>query len=214
MNNLTDITIVLDRSGSMESIKSATIEGFNSFLKDQKEDDLKSLVSFVQFDDEYETVYKGKNIKDTQYLNLDSFHPRGLTALLDAIGKTIKSTKKRIKQLPKKKQPENIIIAIITDGLENASKNYSRTDIFNKIKKREEKDGWKFIFIAANQDAIHEAQKIGISESSALSFSADEYGMRDAMDSFSKEMYEMKRREEKSFLFDDEDRKKQKRELL
>ncbi len=211
MKNLTDITIILDRSGSMEGIKSATIEGFNSFLKDQKNDELKSVVSFLQFDDEYETVYSGKNIDEVQYINIASFQPRGLTALLDAIGKTIDATKKRIKKLPKKEGPENVLIAIITDGMENASKQYSRSEIFRKIRKREEKDGWKFVFIAANQDAIYEASKFGIREERALRFSADEGGMNDAMDSLSKKMYHMKRDQNKNFLFDEDDRKKQER---
>ena len=211
MKNLTDITIILDRSGSMESIKSATIEGFNSFLKDQKGDELKSLVSFVQFDDVYEIVYEGKDMDKVQYLNLDAFQPRGLTALLDAIGTTINATKKRIKQIPKKERPENVLVAIITDGMENASTKYTRSEIFKKIRKREEKNGWKFIFIAANQDAIYEASKFGIKREQALQFSADKDGMKDAMYSLSKKMYDMKREQNKSFLFDEEDRKKQER---
>lgn len=211
MKNSTDITIILDRSGSMGSIKSATIEGVNSFLNDQKKDELKSVVSFMQFDDIYETVYVGKNIDKVQYLNDTSFQPRGLTALLDAIGKSISATKKRIKQLPKKKRPDNVIVAIITDGMENASKQYSRTQIFNKIRKREEKNDWKFIFIAANQDAILEAQKFGIKREQALQFSADDNGVKEAISSFSQKMYQMKRRVNKSFLFDEDDRKKQER---
>jgi Mg-chelatase subunit ChlD len=211
MKNLTDITILLDRSGSMGAIKTATIEAVNSFLNDQKKDELKSLVSLIQFDDIYETVYTGENIDDVQYLSTESFQPRGLTALLDAIGISIVKIKKRIKQLPKKERPENVIVAIITDGMENASKKYSRTQIFNKIRKREEKNGWKFIFIAANQDAILEAGKFGIKSEQALQFSADDDGMKDAISSFSKEMYQMKRRGNKSFLFDEGDRKKQER---
>jgi Mg-chelatase subunit ChlD len=211
MRNLTDITIILDRSGSMGAIKTATIEAVNSFLNDQKKDELKSLVSLMQFDDIYETVYVVENIDKVQYLSTESFQPRGLTALLDAIGTSISIIKKRIKQLPKKERPENVIVAIITDGMENASKKYSRTQIFNQIRKREEKDGWKFIFIAANQDAIIEARKFGIKSEQALQFSADHDGMKDAISSFSKEMYQMKRRENKSFLFDEGDRKKQER---
>jgi uncharacterized protein YegL len=211
MKNLTDITLVLDRSGSMDSIKIATIEGVNSFLSDQKRDEFKSVVSFVQFDDVYETVYVGKSIDKIQYLNEMSFQPRGLTALLDAIGKTIYTTKKRINQLPKKERPDNVIIVIITDGMENASKEYSRNQIFNKIRRREEKNNWKFIFIAANQDAILEAQKFGIKRDQALQFSADNKGVKEAIGSFSREMYQMKRRENKSFLFDEGERKKQNR---
>lgn len=212
MKNLTDITIILDRSGSMESIKSATIEGFNSFLKDQKNDELQSLVSFVQFDDVYETVYEGKKINEVQYLNLASFQPRGLTALLDAIGTGINATKKRIQQLPKKERPENVLVAIITDGMENASTKHTRTDIFKKIRKREEKNGWKFVFIGANQDAIYEASKFGIKREQALQFSADKQGMKDVMDSLSEKIYNMKRHQFKNFLFDEEDRKRQERQ--
>lgn len=211
MENLTDITIILDRSGSMGSIKDATIEGFNTFLKDQKKDEYKSRVSFVQFDDVYEAVYEGKNIDEVQYLNCDSFQPRGLTALLDAVGTSIQTAKKRIKKLSKKERPEHVIFAIITDGMENASTKYTRTEIFDKIRKREEKDGWKFVFIGANQDAISEASKFGIKREQALEFSADSIGVKNAMTSLSMKMYNMKRNSSKRFLFDEEDRKKQER---
>ena len=98
MKNLTDITIILDRSGSMGAIKTATIEAVNSFLNDQKKDELKSLVSLMQFDDIYETVYEGENIDKVQYLNIESFQPRGLTALLDAIG-TSNYQKKNVQKM-------------------------------------------------------------------------------------------------------------------
>lgn len=119
-------------------------------------------MSFVQFDDVYEAIYEGKNIDEVQYLNCDSFQPRGLTALLDAVGTSIQTAKKRIKKLSKKERPEHVIFAIITDGMENASTKYTRTEIFDKIRKIEKKDGWKFVFIGANQDAISEASKFGI----------------------------------------------------
>ena len=101
MKKLTDITIILDRSGSMDTIKNATIEGFNSFIKKQKKGDFHTNLTFVQFDDEYEKVYEQKDIKTVEYLNSKTYNPRGTTALLDAIGLTINSTKKRIKNLEK-----------------------------------------------------------------------------------------------------------------
>jgi uncharacterized protein YegL len=211
MKNLTDITIILDRSGSMDIIKSATIEGFNSFLKDQKADEHKSIVSLVQFDDCYDILYEGKSIDRVNYLNHQTFEPRGCTALLDAIGKTIQNTKKRLKNTSKKKKPTNVLIAIITDGEENASTHFTRKEIFKIILKREEKNGWKFVFIAANQDAILEAKKIGIHRNSALSFSADEIGMKDVMYSLSKNISNMKIAEDHLFKFTDEDREKQER---
>ena len=211
MRKTTDITIILDRSGSMETIKSATIEGFNSFLRDQKKNELQSFITFVQFDDCYEMVYEEKNIENVQYLNRETFVPRGLTALLDAIGTTISSTKKRIKLLPKSKRPEDILIAIITDGMENASRKYTQDEIFRKIKSLEEEHGWKFVFIAANQDAIHEGLKYGIPKERALSFISNGDGMKEAMQSFSRAFYEMKNKKNKMFEFIEEDREKQKR---
>ena len=211
MRNFTDITIILDRSGSMGTIKSATIEGFNSFLKDQREDALKSNLTFIQFDDYYETVYEAKPIDCVHYLNHDTFQPRGMTALLDAIGTTINTTKKRIHQLPKSKRPKNVLIAIITDGMENASSKFNRPEIFKMIRKREEENGWKFVFIAANQDAIYEASKFGIHSDCSLSFSADEGGMKDAMHSLSENISHMKKCESNEFQFSEEDREKQER---
>lgn len=195
----------------METIKSATIEGFNSFLRDQKEDELTSTLTFVQFDDQYETVYEDKSIELADYLNHKIFEPRGMTALLDAIGTTIDATKKRIGKLPKNEHPKHILIAIITDAMENASSKYNRTEIFKLIRKREEKNGWKFVFIAANQDAIYEASKFGIQKDRALNFSADEGGMKNAMHSLSKNLYDMKRSITDEFLFSEEDREKQER---
>jgi uncharacterized protein YegL len=211
MKNFTDITIILDRSGSMEVIKSATIEGFNSFLKDQKNDEHNSKLTLIQFDDIYETVYEGQEIKRAAYLNRKTFEPRGMTALLDAIGTTIDSTKKRIKKTFKNERPKNVLIAIITDGEENASSKYNRNEIFKKIRKREEKNGWKFVFIAANQDAISEARKYGIRKKCALSFSADNEGMKDVMFSLSSNISEMNCSETTDFEFSEEDREKQER---
>ena len=209
MKTQKDITIILDRSGSMESIKSATIEGFNSFLRDQKVDEVTSAISLMQFDDSFETVYEEIDAKFVKELNNNSFVPRGTTALLDAIGRTIKLTKNRIKLKKQSNQPEHIVIAIITDGGENSSTKFTREKVFQQIRKREEKDNWTFVFIAANQDAIYEASKYGINANRALTFSADRKGVQSAFSSFSKRVYCMS--EPDGFTFDMNDRKDQER---
>ena len=210
MKKLTDITIILDRSGSMFTIKSATIEGFNSFINKQQKGDFDANLTFVQFDNEYEKVYEQKEIKKVKYLNHETYIPRGTTALLDAIGITINSTKKRIDTLGKSKKPTNVIIAIITDGYENASVEYSYKAISKMIHKREKKDNWNFIFLAANQDAIKEGGRFGIHSERALTFKNNREGVENAFKSMSKICYSLSDDSTSEIKFSDKDRMKQK----
>lgn len=209
MKKLTDITIILDRSGSMKIIKSATIESFNSFIQSQQADSVPTRLTLVQFDDVYETIYENQDIHQIHYLNHETYQPRGLTALLDAIGTTIENTKKRIKKATEK--PDLVVMVIITDGRENASTKFDRNEIFKKIRKREDKNQWKFVFLAANQDAIAEGRKFGINANQSLTFSYDQEGVRDAMNSVSKKISIVKYSIDSDFSFDEEDRKKQER---
>jgi len=210
MKTFTDITIILDRSGSMQSIKEATITAFNYFIKEQKKDGLPTNLSFIQFDDQYEKNYTEKDIHLAKELNAQTFEPRGMTALLDAIGTTIKSTKKRIKN--SEQTSDKVIIAIITDGYENASTKYTREKIFKMIRKQEEKNNWKFIFLAANQDAIEEGAKFGIHHDRAMTYHADDKGISNAFISFSNKLSNFKHSASLDLRFDEEDRKKQQRD--
>ena len=179
MKNYTDITILLDRSGSMESIKEATIKAFNSFLLEQKQAETKATLSLIQFDDRYEVLYTEENIKNAKKLNKKNFEPRGMTALYDAIGTMINQTKTRLKQ--EQYKPKKVLVVILTDGLENASREFSHTQIAKKIRTLENKHHWHFIFLAANQDAVLEGAKFGIQENKALTFKADEEGVAEVM---------------------------------
>ena len=210
MKKLTDITIILDRSGSMFTIKSATIEGFNSFINKQQKGDFDANLTFVQFDNEYEKVYEQKEIKKVKYLNHETYIPRGTTALLDAIGITINSTKKRIDTIGKSKKPTNVIIAIITDGYENASVEYSYKAISKMIHKREKKDNWNFIFLAANQDAIKEGGRFGIHSDKALTFKNNREGVENAFKSMSKICYSLSDDSTSEIKFSNKERMKQK----
>jgi len=208
MKKTVDIAVVLDRSGSMESIKNETINGFNKFVKAQKETGINAKLTLAQFDTEYELVYHQLHIKEVPKMTKETFAPRGATALLDAIGKTIKSTRKYQKQNDETEY--KTIFVIITDGEENASVDYTREDIFKKITKMQKKHQWEFVFLAANQDAISTASHFGISAKKAIRYAADSLGTADVFESVSKNvMYSLQ--EKRPISFSDEDRKRQER---
>lgn len=150
----TEIVMVLDRSGSMQSCREATVAGFNEFIRDQKALPGEANVTLAQFDDEYEVIHDAIALREFPELNSDSFVPRGTTALLDAIGKTINTTSARCRH-------DKVVFVIITDGGENASKEYKRQNVMEMIQHREA-GGWKFVFLGAGKDAIEEAKALGI----------------------------------------------------
>jgi hypothetical protein len=172
---LTDITIILDRSGSMGTIKNATIEAFNKFLREQKEVPGKANVTLVQFDDQYQVDYEGWDIKNACFLTQNSYVPRGMTALLDAIGRTITSTEKRVL----KTNPAKIVFVIQTDGYENASKEFSQSRINEMISHLRNAHNWEFVFLGASQDAIQVATSYGILSSNAVYYMHSDEGIND-----------------------------------
>ncbi len=206
-----DITFILDRSGSMEAIRNTTIEGFNHFLNEQQEGIPEARMTLIQFDHEYEILYQGRKIRKITPLNRDTFVPRGTTALLDAIGRGIRETRARHKAVKKKDRPGKVLFVILTDGLENASHEHSRKQIFEMIRKKEEKRGWQFIFLGANQDAIHEAASLGIDAGKALHFASTGQGTIHAFRSMSRNMKEALL-EDKDFFFKEKDREEQEEE--
>ena len=175
----TDITVVLDRSGSMQSIREDTIGGLNAFFADQKKEKGTCLVTLTQFDNEYETIFEGVELEHVADLTKETFVPRGGTALLDAMGRTINATKARIDDLDEDKRPEKVIFIIITDGHENASREFTdRKQIFDLVTERTEKDDWHFIYLGANQDAIAVGCSLGVPISSSISYDASAGGTR------------------------------------
>lgn len=151
----------------------AAVAGFNDFLREQQSVDGLARISLVLFDDQYEVPIDSLPVGEVCAIDTQTYRPRGTTALLDAIGKTIKSFRNRIKDLPKKSQPDQVVFAIFTDGLENASRKYSWQDIASKIQKRQENDGWEFLFLAAGQDAIATAAQMNIHAHNAASVRDD-----------------------------------------
>ena len=208
-SNYTDISIVLDRSGSMNCIRSATIENFNKFLTDQKNLPNKATITLIQFDDKYESNYEGMDLQNAYLLTNETYVPRGMTALLDAIGKTIISTGNRLKNMNEMDRPGKIVFVILTDGLENASTEFSVTRIKEMIEHQQNMYKWEFVFLGANQDAILTAKIYGINTNNAYTFDATIEGSQIAVGSLSVNMINYRSGHVATMAFSEEDRKKQ-----
>ena len=179
-DNFTRIAIVLDRSGSMESCKESTVAGFNEFIRTQREIPGEATVKLVQFDDQYETVFD-KPLKECPELTQNTFVPRGSTALLDAQGRTIVELGQELAALPEQERPSKVIVVTLTDGLENASKQYNLDKIGEMIREQRDKYNWDFVFLGANQDAIATAAAMSIPLPSAMSYSTSKAGVAATM---------------------------------
>ncbi len=177
-NDLTEITIVLDRSGSMSNVVADTVGGYNTFIETQRKANIgECRVSLAQFDDLYEIVYMGIPVEKVGPL---TFMPRGSTALLDAIGKTIAATGERYAKMPEAERPGKVLFVIITDGGENASKEYNRTKINEMIRVQRDSFSWDFIFLGANQDAIATGADLGLGMSKTMTYASNAQGTSDA----------------------------------
>ena len=207
-----DITLVLDRSGSMEAVRNDTIGGFNAFLKDQQSAGVgEATVSLIQFDDIIESVYRAIPLADARPLTVQTFVPRGSTALLDAVGQTIEETGARLAGLPEAERPDKVIFVIVTDGQENASRKYSMAQIGEMISHQRDSYQWEFVFLGANQDAIATAAHIGVPQAAALTYAHDGLGVMDAMETVSENVRAMRSKAQPGFAIKDADRAKQKR---
>ena len=169
-----ELVFILDRSGSMGGLESDTIGGYNSMLSKQKKEKTgKVSVTTVLFDDQYELLYNQVPIEKVSPMTEEEYYVRGSTALLDAIGKTVMQVKAN---QDKKEIKDKVLFVIITDGMENASREYRADQIKKLIEERKEKDNWEFLFLGANIDAIGAAKDIGIDSSRAVRFKSDKKG--------------------------------------
>jgi len=175
-----EIVCVIDRSGSMASISQDAIGGFNTFLAEQKKVPGEATLTYVQFDTDYEVVHENKPLNDVPDIDSKTYVPRGATALLDAIGKTIESVGKRLSGLAESLRPDKVIFVILTDGEENSSHEYSKAKIKEMITHQKDVYQWGFIFLAANQDAFAEGVKLGIDIKDTSNFAATGKGVRQA----------------------------------
>ncbi|PKM57651.1 MAG: hypothetical protein CVU98_04995 [Firmicutes bacterium HGW-Firmicutes-3] len=173
---LTELVFVLDRSGSMGGLESDTIGGFNSVLTKQKAEAGEANITTVLFDDKYELLHDRFNLHKIKPITEKEYYVRGTTALLDAIGKTIHKMGNIQKYAAEDERAEKVMFVIITDGMENASVEYSYDQIKKMIKRQKKKYGWEFIFLGANIDAMETAGRFGIDKDRAANYHADSEG--------------------------------------
>lgn len=173
--NKTEVILLLDRSGSMNTCQSDMEGGINTFIEDQKKEKGECYVSLINFDDEYDIIFENTEISKVGEIKI---YPRGLTALLDALGKTINSVGERLKKTNESERPDKVIFVVITDGLENDSKEFKRSKINEMIKHQEEKYSWEFIYLGANQDAISESKSMGFNFGSTMTYDTSDAGIK------------------------------------
>ena len=172
-----EVVFILDRSGSMSGLEADTIGGVNSTLKKQKEDPEGVLWSTVLFDDKHEVIHDRVPVAEVPELTEKEYWVRGCTALLDAIGRAIHHIKNVHKYARPEDVPEKTLFVITTDGMENASREYTYDKVKQMIKKETEKYGWEFLFLGANMDAVSVAGRMGIRPERSATFINDSVGI-------------------------------------
>jgi hypothetical protein len=176
--NLTEIAYILDRSGSMQPMQEPAVAAFNAFVKAQLDVPGDARLTLIQFDDAYEVPIAACPVQDVPQLTAATYTCRGSTALLDAIGRTVKDIDRRLNALSDTKKPGKVILAIFTDGEENASHEYTPKHISDLIRLYRDEKGWEFLFLAANQDAIASAGAMYMSAESSANVSFNEKGIK------------------------------------
>lgn len=166
-----DLVFLIDRSGSMYGSEKDTIGGFNSFIKKEKAKDYNVFVTTILFDNEYEVLYKRKAIDEVSELTSNEYFVRGSTALLDAIGRTITTLDKEVNN--------KVLFVIMTDGMENSSVEFSKS----QIRKMIDSHDWEFLFIGADIDSYAEAARIGIRKSRTANYAKSNEGIERLYDS-------------------------------
>lgn len=173
---LTEIVMILDRSGSMSGLESDTIGGFNAMIKKQREEEGEAIVSTVLFDHERKVIHDRIDIDDVPEMTTKEYYVGGSTALIDAIGCSIKHISNVHKYIRKEDVPEKTIFVISTDGYENSSHIYSSKEVKDMIAKKK-KHGWDFIFLGADIDSVETAKHFGIDEDRTASYVHDSVGV-------------------------------------
>lgn len=173
-NIITEVVFILDRSGSMYGLESDTIGGYNSFLKQQRETAGNAMITTVLFNDTLSVLHRRAPISTVNDITKNDYSASGMTALLDAVGETVSEIERKQKFWDERK-PDNTVVVIITDGMENASRSFSYKEIHDMISRKRE-EGWKFVFLGANIDAPEVGESLGISRKLSKNYHADPRG--------------------------------------
>ena len=168
--DLTDITLVVDRSGSMQSIRDDAEGGVNALIQDQAEQPGEAIITLVEFDTEYDFVLQGVPARDVRPYRLV---PRGSTALLDAVGRAINETGARLAAMPEADRPGLVVFVVVTDGHENSSRELTKDQVREMVEHQQSVYKWQFTFLGADADAFAEAGGIGIDRDGIATYSRD-----------------------------------------
>jgi uncharacterized protein YegL len=184
-DDLTEIVAILDRSGSMDHLTKDTIGGYNNFIADQKKARGEAVLTTVLFDDCYALLHNGANIQDVRPITDKEYFARGRTALLDAIGKTVNTIGEKLNRMNEADRPSKVIVLIITDGEENASREFSQQQIREMVGRQRDVYKWEFLFFGANIDSFAAAGAIGIPHTRTVNYSANSQGISSTLDAMS-----------------------------
>ncbi|WAS04170.1 VWA domain-containing protein [Gloeomargaritales cyanobacterium VI4D9] len=210
----THITVILDRSGSMNAIANDTIGGFNDFVHRQKEGSGTATLTLVQFDtqDPYEVIHWFKPIAEIPPLTNKTFVPRASTPLWDAVGRGIEDLERNLSLLAPEAQPEQVVMVVVTDGMENSSRQFRGGQIREMITEKSEKNQWQFVYLSADLDAVCEAEKTGFSKASTMAYDLNVAGVKEAWLSTADSVKRYRDKLASSVHFSEEDRKRQQSE--
>lgn len=186
--DLTELLMILDMSGSMYSLRDDTIGGYNSLIEEQKKEEGSAVVTTVLFNDGYTVVHDRVDINDVKPMTSADYVPQGTTAMLDAVGKAITSIGQKLAETPEEQRPSKVMVTIITDGYENASREYSWDVIKAMIKEQREKYSWIFTFIGADIDTMAVSNNLGIDSRLSKSYTKSVDGSNSVYKSVSKAM--------------------------
>jgi len=167
-SDLTHLYVLLDRSGSMQSIKTDIVGGFDAFVAEQRNANGECRMTLARFDNEYELVFADRPIADVGPLVLE---PRGSTALLDSMGRLVVDAGARLAALPEHERPGTVVVAVMTDGFENASREWTHASIKALVDQQTSDYGWQFLYMGADQDAVEVGQGLGIAADHAMTWS-------------------------------------------
>lgn len=183
--NFTSINVIIDQSGSMDTLTNDTIGSFNTFLAEQKLVPGEAVFTLCTFGYTSNLVHDFIKLDTVPDLSTNTYRPSGGTALLDALGSTIKSVGARLAAMPEDERPENVIFLVITDGDENSSRTFTKEQVKSMVQHQQDVYKWEFVFIGANVDAFKEGQSLGFSASNSVSYDATSVGTKQLYNSVS-----------------------------
>lgn len=199
--NYSAICLLIDRSGSMSTIQKSAQDAIRGFVRGQRKASGKRTVRLVHFDDQYQVVHPSVDPKRSPGYSLV---PRGMTALFDAMGKSITEFGEELSALPEDERPGTVVFAIMTDGMENSSQEFTQEQVNALVKQQTDDYAWQFVYLGANQDAIKVGEGLGISRDRSLTYTASSAGVHGMATGL--ENYVAAASAGRSYAFTDEDR--------